>query len=89
MTNSLKDRLADMDVEAWRANRETLEMEKSLMEEADKIRHFLDSGKSSRAESSTTATDDLSSYFGVGNDNSADSGTISDELEDLSKMFDD
>lgn len=65
MTHNLKDRVAQMDVEAWRASQ-----------------------KSSPEEVHETQID-LVSYFDTNGCNNAVSDTISPELDDLSKMFDD
>ena len=69
MTRSLKDRIDNMDVDAWRANQEALELERSLKEETDKMRQVLGAGKRTNAENSTNTSDpdDLASYFGVEN----------------------
>ncbi|MEC8811210.1 MAG: hypothetical protein VXY23_07870 [Pseudomonadota bacterium] len=69
MTRSLKDRIDNMDVDAWRANQEALELERSLKEETDKMRQVLGAGKRTNAENSTDKSDpdDLASYFSVEN----------------------
>lgn len=69
MTRSLKDRIDNMDVDAWRANQEALELERSLKEESDKMRQILGDGKRTNAENGTNKgdPDDLASYFGVEN----------------------
>lgn len=41
MQSSLKERIDKMDVQAWRDNREALELERSLKDEAEKIDRVL------------------------------------------------
>ena len=79
------ERIGDMDIVAWRAYREQLEMERSLNEEAEKISWVLGVDNDKKKSKAS----DLASYFDVENCTSADSDTIPPEIEDLSKMFDD
>lgn len=69
MTRSLKDRIDNMDVDAWRANQEALELERSLKEESDKMQQILGDGKRTNAGNGTNKgdPDDLASYFSVEN----------------------
>ncbi len=69
MTRSLKDNIDKMNVDAWRANQEALELERSLREESDKMRQILGDGKRTNAENGTDKSDpdDLASYFSVEN----------------------
>ncbi|WMS85617.1 hypothetical protein [Pleionea litopenaei] len=78
------ERVGDMDVAAWRAYREQLEMERSLNDEAEQISRILNSDNDSRK----SKAGDLARYFDVENRTNADSGTIPPEIEDLSKLFD-
>lgn len=79
------ERVGGMDVPAWRAYREQLEMERSLHDEAEEIRKILKSDNDSRK----SKAGDLASYFNVENRTNADSDTTPPEIEDLSKLFDD
>lgn len=79
------ERIGGMDVAAWRAYREQLEMERSLNDEAEQISRILNSDNDSRK----SKVGDLAGYFDVENRTSADSDTIPPEIEDLSKLFDD
>ncbi len=79
------ERIGGMDVAAWRAYREQLEMERSLNDEAEQISRVLGAANDKRKSKAS----DLASYFDVENRTNADFDTTPPEIEDLSKLFDD
>ena len=67
MQSSLKERIDKMDVQTWRDNREALELERSLKDEAEKIDRVLNAENDIDAVSGSIPPEleDLSKIFDV------------------------